>query len=167
MNHLFKKDEFIPHLVYLIKCLAGIIICYVLYKQIPEYPFYWAMVSVVVALTPDNTNAQAYNRIKANALGCTVGISLYSLHLPNLLILCIGVFLTIIIGIALNVIDTVRSALAALVIVILQAQDGKQWYVALERVICVTTGCVVALLLTVIINYVIGKNRTTKVAKPG
>jgi len=58
---------------------------------------------------------------------------------------------------------TLRSALAALIIVTLQVEQTRHWYIALERVICVVTGCVVALLITVIANQLITtKNQDLK-----
>jgi uncharacterized membrane protein YccC len=148
------KSIFLSNFPYLLKCLTGVIICYVLYKEIPRYPFYWAIVSVVIALTPDNSNRQAYDRMKANILGCAVGLSLYPVHVPNLLLLCIGITLTIGVGIALGLTNTLRSAMAALVIVLIHEEQVKQWYLPLERVLCVVAGCLVALIITMVFNII-------------
>jgi uncharacterized membrane protein YgaE (UPF0421/DUF939 family) len=146
------KPQWLPNFIYLVKCLAGVIICYILYREMPQFPFYWSIVSVALALSPDNSSKQAYNRIKANLLGCAVGVCLYPLHLPNLLLLCVGVTIVICVGLALGAADTLRSALAGLIIVTLQVEQGKHWYIALERVLCVLVGCAVALLLTMVFN---------------
>lgn len=150
-----SRTAYSTNFVYLIKCLIGVIICYLLYKYIPQYPFYWAIVSVVVALSPDDSNQQAYDRMKANVLGCAVGLCLYPLHMSNLLILCVGVVMTICMGIAFKVTHTLRSALAALVIVTIQEELEKHWYIALERVTCVVAGCLVALMVTMLCNLII------------
>lgn len=121
----------------------------------PQYPFYWALVSVVVSLSPDRTNKLAFDRMKANMIGCTAGIALYPLHLPSLVILCLGVILTIVIGIALRMTNTLKTALAALVIINIQEQQEKHWYIALERVSCVVIGCLVALGVTLLFNLMI------------
>jgi uncharacterized membrane protein YgaE (UPF0421/DUF939 family) len=161
----FLKKEFKPNLIYIVKCLIGVIICYVLYVLFPQYPFYWAIVSVVLALSEDNSNKQAYNRIKANVLGCAVGLCLYPLQWPNLLILCLGVALTIYTGIALNIKDTLRSALAAFIIVTIQVDQGKHWFIALERVMCVVVGCMVALLITLLFNLISQNKQQTITGK--
>jgi uncharacterized membrane protein YgaE (UPF0421/DUF939 family) len=140
-------------MIYLASCLAGVLICYGLYASFPSYPFYWAVVSVVLALSPDNNTKQAFSRIKANILGCTIGICLFPLHLPEIGILLLGVLIIIFLGLWLHITDTLRSSLAALVIVTMQVEQGKHWYIALERMVCVITGCVVALLLTILFNY--------------
>jgi uncharacterized membrane protein YccC len=100
--------------------------------------------------------------MKANILGCTVGICIYPLVLPALALLCIGVMLTIVLGIGFKITNTLRSALAALVIIVIQGELTKHWYVALERVVCVVAGCLVALLLTLASNWI---NKRTKLKR--
>lgn len=157
-----NRSAYSTYFIYLMKCLTGVIICYLLYKYIPQYPFYWSLVSVVVALSPDNSNTLAYDRMKANLLGCAVGLCLYPIHISYLLILCIGVILTIVIGIAFRITQTLRSALAALVIVTIQEQLENHWYIALERVACVVAGCLVALLVTMLFNMILKKRSANR-----
>ena len=154
---LFIRKALTPDVVYLLSCLTGVVICYVLYKRIPAYPFYWAIISVVLALSPENSTRLGFNRIKANVLGCAIGICLYPLHLPDLLILCSGVLIIIVIALFFKLADTLRSALAAFIIVTVRVETEKHWYVALERVMCVVAGCLVALALTALFNYLLNK----------
>lgn len=149
-----NTDAYATNFIYLLKCLTGVIICYALYKYFPQYPFYWSLVSVVVSLSPDNSNTLAYDRMKANMIGCAAGICLYPFPLPNLVILCLGVALTIFIGISLRMTNTLKTALAAVVIITLQEEHEKHWYVALERVSCVVAGCLVALGVTLLFNLI-------------
>ncbi len=146
------RSVYFSHLIYLIKVILGVIICYILYKSVPQYPFYWSLVSVVLATSLDRGTDQAYDRIKANVMGCTVGACLYPIEFPELLVICIGVIIIVFLAIGLKITSTLRSALAALIIILLQAETTKHWYIALERVVCVVTGCVVALLLTLFFN---------------
>jgi uncharacterized membrane protein YgaE (UPF0421/DUF939 family) len=157
MELITKK--WLPELVYMLKCLSGVSICYILYIRFPAYPFFWAIVSVVLAFSPDNSNRQAYDRMKANLLGCAVGMGLYFLYLPSLLALCLGVFLVIFIGTALKIPTALRPALAALVIVTIREKTGGQWFLPIERVICVVIGCVVALLLSLLFNLLSPKRQ--------
>jgi uncharacterized membrane protein YgaE (UPF0421/DUF939 family) len=146
--------KFIPNPLYLLKCLIGVLICYVFYVEIPAYPFVWAVVSVVIAISPDNSNKQAYDRITANLIGCAVGLALFPIPLPVWLELCLGIVLTIVIGSALKKTEALRSALAAVVIVLLNERENRQWYLPLERVVCVVAGCVVALLVTLLFTLI-------------
>src|SRR5258708_26931190 len=135
-----NKPIFLSNIPYLLKCLTGVIICYVLYKEIPNYPFYWAIVSVVIALAPDNSNRQAYDRMKANILGCIVGLCLYPVHVPNLLLLCIGITLTIVLGISLSLTNTLRSSMAALVVCLTHHEHVKQMNLPLVKVLSLLAG---------------------------
>ena len=168
MNKSFfelDRSVYSSHLIYLIKVILGVVICYVLYKSVPEYPFYWSLVSVVLATSLDRNTNQAYDRIKANVLGCVVGASLYPIELPELLVMCIGVIIIVFLAIAFRITSTTRSALAALIIILLQAEATKHWYIAMERVVCVVTGCVVALLLTLLFNKLWPKAPDVKVTE--
>jgi uncharacterized membrane protein YgaE (UPF0421/DUF939 family) len=157
-----NRSVFSSNISYLVKCVVGVIFCYLLYKGIPQYPFYWAIVSVVIALSPDNSDRLAIDRMKANILGCAVGLGLYPLHLPDLPALCIGVVLTILIGTSLGLTNAIRSAMAALVIVTIHEREGGQWYISLERVCCVVAGCLVALIVTLVFNVAGRRMRRAK-----
>src|SRR5882672_5183343 len=152
-NNWYITHDFQAHLLYLIKCLIGVSICYILFVKIPQYPFYWAMISVVIVFSPDNRNQLAYDRMKANLLGCVVGLCLYPLHLPDLLLLCIGIAVTVFLGVTFKITNTLRSALGALVIVTMHEQHFKQWYIPFERAGCVVTGCLIALVITLLFNF--------------
>lgn len=141
-------------LLYILKCITGIIICYFLYKEFPQYPFYWAIVSVAITVSPDSSNKLAYDRIIANCLGCAVALCLYPIHTSALFLLSIGVAITILIGTSLKLTNVLRSAIAALVIVIINEEEHRSYIIALERVGCVIAGCAVALALTLIFNTV-------------
>jgi len=154
LNNIFKIEWYVADYIYTLKCVLGVSICYLIYKIIPQYPFYWAIVSVVLAFSRDNSNEQAYSRIKANILGCAVGACLYPIHIPELLTLCLGVVFTIAISFSLKITQTTRTALAALIIVLIQVEQSKHWEVAIQRVVCVVTGCVIALLLTLFFNFI-------------
>ena len=142
-------------LLYVFKCIVGITLCYILYRSFPQYPFYWSIVSVAITVSPDSSNKLAYDRIIANCLGCAVSLALFPIHAPGLVLLCAGVAITILAGTLLKLSNVLRTALAALVIVIITEQEHRSYSVALERVGCVITGCAVALAVTLIFNQVI------------
>ncbi len=137
---------------YIIRCVLGVAICYILYIHFPHYPLSWSIVSVALATAENNDNKLAYNRIKANLLGGLVGLILYFIPLPGLVLICIGVAITILLGHLLSLEDSLRSALAALVIVFIREVHSKSWKIALERVGCVLIGCLVALGITLCFN---------------
>jgi uncharacterized membrane protein YgaE (UPF0421/DUF939 family) len=114
--------------IYIVECITGLCICYALFKYFPQHEFYWSMVSVVLVIAPDgkNSNLLAFDRMKANVLGSSIGLSLFLIHQPNLFLICIGVMLAIIIGTFLKLNSAMRSTLSALVIVMIhEAQENS------------------------------------------
>lgn len=151
----------IHFLVYITKCLLGLFITYSIYITFPQHQFFWSVISVLLAFSPDDKDAKkvAYDRMKANILGSCVGMLLFLIHFPNLLIMGLGVCLTIVIATLLNIQSTTRSAIAAVVIVLLYEQENASWHMALERMICVIVGCLIALILTLLFDFTIYKDK--------
>lgn len=139
-----EKEEYI----YILKCVIGASICFSFFVAFPQYPLYWSLISVVLVFTPDNSNQLAYDRIKSNFLGAGIGLVLFLLPFPEIVVLLLGIIITILVGFAIGLEKTIRPALAALIIVVLQSKGDAQWHIPIERVVCVSIGCLVALLIT-------------------
>lgn len=145
-----------PLFVYVLKCVAGICVGYWLYVTFPQHQFFWSLISVLLVLAPENTDSHklAYYRMGANILGSVIGLLLFLLHLPELLALCIGIVIVILVGNYLKLDPAIRSALAALIIVMVHGQ-GHTFMLALERVGCVVVGCLIGLLITITADFII------------
>ena len=83
---------------YLIRCVAGVAICYLLYLKFPGYPLSWSIVSVALATSATNDTNLAFDRIKANLLGGFIGLCLYFIPAPDILLICTGVAATVLLG---------------------------------------------------------------------
>lgn len=105
---------------------------------------------MVLVISPENDKKLAYLRIEGNVLGSAIGLLLFFFPLPTVIILCLGISLTIIIGFILKLHASVRTAVAANIIVLFQEQEAHNWNVALNRVGCVLVGCVVGFIITVL-----------------
>jgi len=128
-------------MLYTIKCLLGTAICYGFYKAFPQYYLLWSIVSLLLVLAPDPGNS-------ISLTGALVGLLCFTLPFHQLLNLLIGVVLTIFICSWLKFPTATRSALAALVIVLLQEFGKPMWSYALQRIFAVLLGCLVGLALT-------------------
>lgn len=149
-SELLKADS----LLYLLRCLFGVVLSYWLYYSFPQYPFHWAVVSVVVAISPDNSPQLAIDRMKANILGCIIGLSLFFIHPPNIWMMCIGVTLVISIGLIFQMAGSIRSALAAIVVLMVSNEQPHDWRLAVMRVVAVIAGCLIALIVTLGFNTI-------------
>ncbi|WP_051293060.1 FUSC family protein [Olivibacter sitiensis] len=155
LNRYLKFSITSQEWLYMVKCVLGVIICYGFYWAFPQYPFYWSIISVVLVFTPDNDQKLAFDRIKANFLGSAVGLIVYFLPIADVFLFCLGVVITIVCGIILRLENTIRPALAAVIIVLVQESGifgvvEEEYMVAVERAICVLIGCTVALFITMV-----------------
>ncbi|MHC1749429.1 MAG: aromatic acid exporter family protein [Cellulosilyticaceae bacterium] len=165
-----KRLDFINErfLIYLIKCLIGVSICYLFYRWFPEYRLYWSMVSVLLVISEDDMECKRLpiSRMKANIIGSFVGLGLFLIHPLNLITTCVGVTVTIFICYILKLGAATRTALAALIIVMVQEASDATGFTAFERVGSVILGCTVAIIITFIFqklytNYHSKKNKDT------
>ena len=142
--------------LYIVKCIVGFSICYALYLAFPQHQFYWSMLSVLLVISPeeDLSHRLAFDRMKANLLGSTVGIVVFLGHVPALVGMCLGIVIVIAAGMMLNISNATRSALASLVIVLMHEQQESSWNIAVERMLCVIAGCVIAIAVTYIAGFV-------------
>ncbi len=150
MNLSISKQEWL----YVVKCTIGAAICYWLYEAFPQYPLFWSVISVVLVVSPENDQKLAYLRIEGNLLGSAIGLMVYFLPFPNIILLCLGVSITTILGTLLKLKTSMRTAVAATIIVLFQEQMANNWRVALQRVGCVVVGCAVGFIITFIFTKI-------------
>ena len=134
--------------LYVIKCTLGAAICYLLSEFFPQYPLFWSVISVVLVVSPENDQKLAYIRIEGNIMGSAIGLLIYFLPFPTFILLCLAVSLTTITGILLKLKMSLRTAVAATIIVLYQEKLVNSWDVALQRVACVVVGCIVGFIIT-------------------
>jgi uncharacterized membrane protein YgaE (UPF0421/DUF939 family) len=156
-----KKFELLG---YIVRCVSGVALCYLLYRQLPQYPLIWSVISVALSTSIDHSNTLAFNYMKANFLGGLVGLALYFIPIPGILLICTGITVTILLGNLFKLETSLRAALAALVVVFLNEEHTKNWQIALQRVTCVLIGCFVALGITLCFNLY-AKSKATRTKK--
>lgn len=104
---------------------------------------------MLLVLDPDEEESikLAFNRMKANTVGATVGlVTMLAVGKVGLAALCSAVVATLAVCRAVRLGKATRSALAALVIVTMTGH--ATWVTGLDRVICVVSGCLVGMAVT-------------------
>lgn len=144
----------IDFLLYVLKCLIGAIIGFIIYRAYPEGGA-WSMVSILLVLSPEGKDAitLAEVRIKANLVGAGTGLLLFFIHPPALIMVCLGVVIVLVICELLKLQGATRSALASVVIICIHEAGQYFWQVAVERAAGVIGGCLIALLITYLVHY--------------
>lgn len=148
--------------LYLVKCLLGASACYGLYVLFPDIQFSWSIVSVLLVLAPDfhDSVKLAVARMKANIIGAAIGLGTFLVRTPDLWSLLVSVVSTIFVCTFLQLGAATRTALAAVVIVLIQEKEHNDWNLGLQRMVAVVAGSVVALLLTLAFRNFPKKSRS-------
>ena len=142
---------------YLLKCVLGASLCYGLYVLLPGKQLQWSIISILLVLAPDHHDSVklAVDRIKANMIGAGIGLVTYLVRSPDLFSLWVSILLTVLFCTFIRLGNASRSALAALIIVLIQEKERGDWVTGLERMVSVAVGCLAALLLTFAFSPVI------------
>ncbi|HTH56230.1 MAG TPA: FUSC family protein [Cyclobacteriaceae bacterium] len=142
-------------LVYITKCVIGVLLCSLLSLFLSEWIDYpWSLISVVLVLSPEGKDAVelAFTRIKANLVGASVGVLMLLSQLPWPWNIALGAALALFICDRLKLNTAARSTLAAVIIILLHHESGQLWSSAVHRVGAVITGCVIGLLITYVFH---------------
>ncbi len=132
------------------KCVAGALVVFLLASLLHYKDYIWCMISVMLVLSPDGTDAVvlAVSRIKANLVGAGAGLLMLIIHPATEVMVCGGIAITAAACMLLKLEASARSALAATIIVTLHEAGRYVWDTALERIIAVLAGCLLGLLIT-------------------
>ncbi len=153
---LLRSRDFVT---YIIKCVIGGLFCYFVYRLFPQHQLNWSIISVLLVLSPDHNDSVnlAFARIKANIIGASVGLFAFLIHPSNAIVLACAIVATILVCYFLKLAAPTRSALAALIIVLMPQEKLNTEIAAVERMLCVIFGCAVGLVTTY--AFAIGERR--------
>lgn len=145
-----RKIRDLSFLSYLIKCLFGAGICYFFYLLYPQYQLYWSIVSVLLVLAPgmEDSIRLATNRMKANIIGASIGLIFFLFFSTNIYSLSASILLTVLLCTLFHIDGATRSALAGLVIVLINGKEKNDWHIGVYRMASVIIGCLVAIFLS-------------------
>ncbi len=149
------------------KCVTGIALVYLLSWLFHYEDFGWCIISVILVLSPDSKEAVplAVTRIKANLLAGAAAMLLLLFGAANVLTISVAIILTIGLCYFFNVMAGSKSALAAVIIIMIHTTElGKVhqlWYTTIERILSVIAGCVIGLVVTFIYHQKLHYPATT------
>ncbi|PUZ20115.1 Fusaric acid resistance protein-like [Chitinophaga costaii] len=141
-------------LIYMAKCVTGVVIVYLLSYLMHYNDKIWCLISVLLVLSPDGNDAMqlALSRIKANAVGVSVGFLVLWVCASNVYSMMIGVAVTTLACSLLKLEAATRSALAATIIILTHEAGHHIWDTTVERFMAVMIGCLLGMLITVVFH---------------
>jgi uncharacterized membrane protein YccC len=118
----------------------------------------WAIISTMLVISPDSREAPhlALTRIKANIIGGLASLLFLLILPPGLIAICLALSVTILFCYFIKVMPGSKSAVAAVIIIMLHGIDEGQahfWEITLLRVASVIAGCVIGLLITYLFHW--------------
>jgi uncharacterized membrane protein YgaE (UPF0421/DUF939 family) len=142
-------------LLYILKCVTGSAIVFLL-SWLLDYPdMTWCIISVILVLTPESNEAipLAVTRIKANMIA-GVASFLSLLIFPATPVTIIFVIVITILGCyQFKTMSGSRAAIAAVIIIMMHGMETAApdfWKVTLQRIGSVIAGCLIGLIVTLI-----------------
>jgi uncharacterized membrane protein YgaE (UPF0421/DUF939 family) len=116
----------------------------------PEYELYWTIISILLVISPEEKDAKklTYDRFKANLIGSSVGLICYLFPVSEMLMMLLGIMIAIAICHFFKLMTVARTAIVALIIVVIHEQETMTYWAAVERFLSVTGGCFIGLLVT-------------------
>ena len=145
-------------LVYSGKCVAGILLCYLISYFIGSWIDYrWSLISVALVLSPEGKAALdlSLTRIKANTVGALIGVLILLVGVPAPWNIAAGAVLSLFACDRLGLNTGARSTLAAMIIILLHVEGSHLWDAALSRVLAVGVGSLLGLCITYVFHSLI------------
>ena len=152
-----SKKKSIILVIYLIKCVVGILLAYELTTllQLKDIAS-WCLLSTLLVLAPDTKDSYklAITRIKANLVGAGVGFLILTVYTNGMIWVLIGVILAITICYLLKIETGARSAAVAIIIILMHDELHHWWEVAVDRAFGVLLGCFLGMAITFIFHQI-------------
>ena len=155
-NNKIRAFFFSPILIYIIRCIIGFSIGYYLLKTFPRFDFFWALLSILLVISPEGKDSKrlSMERVKANFIGALSGIIVFSLPIELYFKILIGIAAAALICKLFNLLNVSRSAIVAIIIVLMERPD-ESFMAPVERFVSVFIGCIIGLLVTISTAFMI------------
>lgn len=152
----FRNFFFSSISIYCFSCVLGFSIGFALLSLVPEYDLFWALLSILLVISPEGKDAPRLTteRVKANLVGALSGLVVVFLSGDFYLRAVIGIVLAALICHYSKLSAVSRTAIVA-VVIILYEKPNDGYHAPLERFLFVLAGCVIGLLVVVSTGYLI------------
>jgi len=149
------SDRIKSLIIYAAKCATGSLAIFSIASLINFTDLSWCLISVILVLSPDakDSVALAVTRIKANIVGAGVGVLCMLIYQPNMWMISLALVITLSLCYLFKLDAGIRSALAASIIIMLHQEGRHLWDAALERIVSVLAGCLLALIITFLFHF--------------
>lgn len=144
-----------PLFNYIVKVFIGFTLGYSVYVTYPQYELFWALISIILVISPEevDTKKLTIERVKANFVGSISGIIVFFLPFSDWVKLTAGILLAILICKYFNLMKVARSAVVAILIVLIEHQSDSI-HTPIARFLAVATGCFIGLGVSLLVAFI-------------
>lgn len=150
----FRGFIFSPIFIYICRCLIGFSIGFLLMKMIPQYDLSWALLSILLVISPEGKDSRklSVERVKANFVGAVSGFAAVFIPMDIYFRVLAGIILAAALCKIFNLLNVARTAVVAVIIILIEKPD-EGFMAPIERFLSVLVGCVIGLLVVLITAY--------------
>ncbi|TDS17388.1 FUSC family protein [Sphingobacterium paludis] len=161
IDRLFRRAISSPVLVYILRCLIGFSIGYVLYRNFAHFELFWSLLSIILVISPEETDSKrlSIERFKSNFVGSFVALLCIIINGNALYMIVIGIIITILVCRFFHIMNMARVAVVALLIIMIQPHQEELSYTPIFRFLSVAMGCLIGLTIVVSSAYVLRELR--------
>ncbi|SEG19015.1 Fusaric acid resistance protein-like [Sphingobacterium lactis] len=157
MNPTSKTTRFIsrvitsPLLIYIIRCLIGFVIGYLLYLRFKQFEIFWALLSIILVISPEEKDSKrlSIERFKSNFVGSVVAMGCVWLLPKSVYSIMAGIVITIILCRAFKILNMARVAIVALLIIMIEPHHTQVAYTPIYRALSTGIGCIIGLTIVI------------------
>lgn len=152
----FRTFLFSPIVIYILRCVLGFSIGYALMQAIPEFDLFWALLSIMLVISPEGKDAPRLTteRVKANLIGALSGFIVVFLPISMYFKIVAGIVLAAVLCKIFKLLNVARTAVVAIIIILIE-KGSTDYLASVERFISVLVGCLIGLLVVVSSGYLI------------
>lgn len=152
----FRSFIFSPIVIYILRCVIGFSIGYFLMAQFPQFDFFWALLSIMLVISPEGKDVPRLTteRVKANLVGAFSGFVVVFLPIGMYFKIVAGIILAAVLCKVFKLLGVARTAVVAIIIILIE-KGGDGYLASVERFIAVLVGCLLGLLVVISTGYLI------------
>lgn len=142
--------------IYIFRCVLGFVLGYYLMRLIPEFDIFWALLSIMLVISPEGKEAPRLttDRVKANLVGALSGFLVVFLPFELFWKTLLGIVVAAVLSNAFKLLSVSRTAIVAVIIIVLEKPE-EGYIASIERFISVAAGCLIGLFVVVSTGYLI------------
>lgn len=156
VHSIVKRAINSQFIVYLLRCIIGFLIGWLLILQFPQFDFFWSLLSIILVISPEENQAKklTIDRFKSNFIGSLSGLVVFYLPIEDVYKVILGIIVTCVFCRIFSLLNVARSAIVAVLIILIEHKNDSI-FAPFARFATTAVGCFIGLGVTLITSFMI------------